>query len=171
LPPSNCSSALELCCLYWHDSDAISRPHRANIAETRSSQPCGPNRRDPCIRTASGVSRRRPSPAVLPLSRPVTPEVAGSSPVAPVENILQISVSVAGSGAIDRRLSNRPRAHPARESWTQSGHVKRCKLPCSVVRARGQSLRSSRADPASGWLGRRRRPLGHLNSPPREGQP
>jgi hypothetical protein len=34
--------------------------------------------------------------------RPVTPEVAGSSPVAPV-NYLQIDMFVAGLGAIDRR--------------------------------------------------------------------
>src|SRR4051812_36514342 len=48
--------------------------------------------------------------------RPVTPEVAGSSPVAPVENILQIASFVADFGVIDRRFLNRPRAHPARGS-------------------------------------------------------
>jgi len=35
---------------------------------------------------------------------PVTPEVAGSSPVAPVENILQIESFVVCVGADDRRL-------------------------------------------------------------------
>ena len=40
----------------------------------------------------SGPVCLHPFSAVHPLSRPVTPEVAGSSPVAPVENILQTSI-------------------------------------------------------------------------------
>ena len=56
-------------------------------------------------------------------TRPVTPEVAGSSPVAPVPNLLQTAIFVACLGAIDRRLSDRSRAHPAPESRTRSGRV------------------------------------------------
>jgi hypothetical protein len=42
------------------------------------------------------------------------------------------------------------RAHPARASGRRPVSVKPCKSPCSVAGARGQSLRSSRADPARG---------------------
>jgi hypothetical protein len=45
-----------------------------------------------------------------PFNRPVTPEVAGSSPVAPVENIPKFASFVARSGANDRRLLSIPRS-------------------------------------------------------------
>jgi hypothetical protein len=47
--------------------------------------------------------------------RPVTPEVAGSSPVAPAKNTLQIRVFVVSIGAADRRLLAGRRAGSARE--------------------------------------------------------
>jgi hypothetical protein len=47
-----------------------------------------------------------------PLKWSVTPEVAGSSPVAPVENILQNGIFVAWLGTIDRRLPARPALIP-----------------------------------------------------------
>jgi hypothetical protein len=53
---------------------------------------------------------------------------------------------VACLGAIDRRLSNRSRTHRTRVRNV----VKRCKSPC-LWRARDQSVRSSRADPAGEW--------------------
>ncbi len=61
--------------------------------------------------------------------RPVTPEVAGSSPVAPVENILQIGIFCCPS----RR--NRPPASTGHALIPQAnpGPLKRCKSPCSVA--------------------------------------
>jgi hypothetical protein len=82
----------------------------------------GSSRRSPAIpanhrdRTpAHGVIPVYPRPARNYQDRPVTPEVAGSSPVAPVKS-LQIASFFARSGAIDRRLSTGhaliPHAHP-----------------------------------------------------------
>jgi hypothetical protein len=57
------------------------------------------------------------SPLLPESPRPAcTPEVAGSSPVAPVKTILQIGIFCCSFGANDRRLSNRSRAHPAGKS-------------------------------------------------------
>jgi hypothetical protein len=60
------------------------------------------------MNTFRGVRRR----ASLCPTRPVTPEVAGSSPVAPAENILQIAIFVAWLGANERRLPGRPALIP-----------------------------------------------------------
>jgi hypothetical protein len=61
------------------------------------------------MRVSRGVRRR----ALRCLTRPVTPEVAGSSPVAPAENILQIGIFRCRSGAIDRRFLRNSRTDPA----------------------------------------------------------
>ena len=59
-----------------------------------------------------------------PSARPVTPEVAGSSPVVPV-NSLQIESLVVFLGAGDRRLPCHPRAHAARESTQRTDHSRK----------------------------------------------
>jgi hypothetical protein len=71
------------------------RTDRASFSEEATSHPA---RIPP---EASGTSYSRP--ARRHHDRPVTPEVAGSSPVAPVE-FLRIGVFVARRGANDRRL-------------------------------------------------------------------
>jgi hypothetical protein len=80
--------------------------------------------------------------------RPVTPEVAGSSPVAPVENTLQIDMFCCLHGR------NRPPAfRPATgSSRTRIPDMVRSPKALQIAmfrcRARDQSLWSSRADPA-----------------------
>jgi hypothetical protein len=59
---------------------------------------------------AGGSAERPPFPY-----RPVTPEVAGSSPVAPAENILQIGVFCCLTRRGDRRLLRKSRANPVDE--------------------------------------------------------
>jgi hypothetical protein len=80
----------------------------------------------------------------------VTPEVAGSSPVAPVKTACKSACFVADSGAIDRQLP-KPVTRSARTRLPDAGR-RRTSLQIDMfcVRTRDQSLRSSRADPASG---------------------
>ncbi len=80
--------------------------------------------------------------------RPVTPEVAGSSPVAPVENPCKAPFSVARSGAFDRWLSDRARDHPARESGCGPVGVKPAHRHVLWLDAEPESS-SSRSDSAS----------------------
>jgi hypothetical protein len=83
--------------------------------------------------------------------RPVTPEVAGSSPVAPVENILQMGIFCC------RFWRNRPPAFQpvTRSSRTRIPDAVRSRKALQIAmfcrRTRGQSRRSSRADTASEW--------------------
>ncbi len=87
----------------WFSSSKLGGPcccrgrHHANYTRTTQALPGG-SRSEPV--TAGWPGEEMPAPAViqggsrlyrLSLYRPVTPEVAGSSPVAPAINILQIS--------------------------------------------------------------------------------
>ena len=83
---------------------------------------------------------------------PVTPEVAGSSPVAPVESTLKTATSVAESDSNDRRLSNRSRAHPAPDSRTRPASRKALQIAIFCGRQGPRVLVPScaEADPASG---------------------
>jgi hypothetical protein len=118
-------------------------------SEIALAQPCASESREarrPAWIERFRVNRRQPS---RPFKRPVTPEVAGSSPVAPVENTLQLGRFCCRFWRHRPPVFHRSRAHPARESETRFGHGKRCKSACSLARPGGQSLRSSRAHPAS----------------------
>jgi hypothetical protein len=71
-------------CRSRRNPDATSTPHRWRLARSASRMVPRANSRNSSSHAPSGLSRRRPFSAVQRLSRPVTPEVAGSSPVAPV---------------------------------------------------------------------------------------
>jgi hypothetical protein len=64
-----------------------SKPHRLRDAFARLVESYGPNRRIPFVHAGFVASRRHSLSAVLLLLRPLTPEVAGSSPVAPALSI------------------------------------------------------------------------------------
>jgi hypothetical protein len=99
----------------------------------------GSSRRSPAIpanhrdRTpAHGVIPVYPRPARNYQDRPVTPEVAGSSPVAPVKS-LQIGIFFCPLWRNRPPAFDRSRAHPARASGRGPVSVKPCKSPCSVA--------------------------------------
>jgi hypothetical protein len=71
--------------------------------------PARPSSKD---RLAAGIPAY-PCSARKRQDRPVTPEVAGSSPVAPVKTFCKSASFVADSAANDRRLPKRSPAHPA----------------------------------------------------------
>jgi hypothetical protein len=73
------------------------------------ANPCNVGVESPCCGWESPPIPAQPGSATTGL---VTPEVAGSSPVAPAKNILQIGIFVAWLGANDRRLSACPALIP-----------------------------------------------------------
>jgi hypothetical protein len=95
--------------LQFRDSAGIAVPHscpkRARPASRNYAGFGLPTARNPCDKRLLRVDSRQAS---LPPARPVTPEVAGSSPVAPVKS-LQIGIFCCPSDANDRRLSSIPR--------------------------------------------------------------
>jgi hypothetical protein len=117
----------------WLSAKTTTHPAPIPQEVAGSSRPTGQSPQRQCRKTllTAGIPAH-PRLDRKRQDRPVTPEVAGSSPVAPVENTLQIGIFVAESGVIDRRLPNRSRAHPARDFRTRFRDVKRCKSPCSA---------------------------------------
>ena len=126
------------------------------VAQTsigRLAQPCGAEdtrqRTVPANEPVQGVRRR----ASLCLTRPVTPELAGSSPVAPVENILQIKAFCCQSWRRRPPVSHRPPALILHAKQSASETENCCKPACSVAGLgawKGNVPQSSRADPARG---------------------
>jgi hypothetical protein len=112
-----------------------------------------------CLR---GESPLIPGPTRKHQDRPVTPEVAGSSPVASVEHSLQIDIFCC------RAWRNRPPAFQPVKRLSRTripDEVRSSKALQMAIfsgRAPGQSRRSSRADPASEWPICLEWPLGSL---------
>jgi len=110
----------------------IPRSSRTNLPEipagTRESpQPQGRKARS---RRESPPIPAQPASAMTGLSRRRS---RVRVPSLPYKTSCKLASFVALLGAIDRRLCNWSRAHPARESRTRFAHVKRCKSACSVA--------------------------------------
>jgi hypothetical protein len=107
------------------------------ISRRRSSEAPADPRRSPQITATeallTAVIPAYPRPARNYQDRPATPEVAGSSPVAPVENTLQIGIFCCPLWRNRPPAFDRSRAHPARASGRGPVSVKPCKSPCSVA--------------------------------------
>jgi hypothetical protein len=113
--------------------DAYATPNRPSLVFPACLSPSRHAGRNPRSYAGSGPPRRHPFSAVPSRTRPVKPEVAGSSPVAPVEKTPQFGIllSVLAQSAVGFPTGHALIPHANPDAVPVS--VKPCKSPCSAA--------------------------------------